>query len=265
MAKKRIQILVLGSLAIFTLLGIGLYACSSSDQQKRQITNAFTPGQSNQNTTLQAQTPTHTETDGATAADQHTMLPNASAQASSIPGQPIVVTQTRATLQPNQPGATPTPINNPVHTATTSGSTQTATRTPTKTTTATATTSGNTQTAATPTLAPTLQTGWEGEWTFYRDDGTGSYIDGTLSVTLTGNEILANALINGSNYEFVGQLSPDGSEIRGDYTNGTSSGWFYWVYLSDSQFGGTLDNDTGFCASRNGADKPGQCGYFLYS
>ncbi len=137
----------------------------------------------------------------------------------------------------------------------------TLTRTPTQTRTSTPTFT----VTATPTQTPTLQTGWEGEWTFYLDNGSGGYHSGTLSIAVNGKEVLGNAVINGNSYAFVGQLNADDSAIQGDYTAGADAGWFYWVFLSDSQFGGMLDNQHAFCASRNGAERPGQCGYFIIS
>ena len=110
-----------------------------------------------------------------------------------------------------------------------------------------------------------MQTGWAGEWTFYLDNGTGGYTTGTLSITLDGEDVLGEAVIDGSSFEFVGQLNPAGTSIMGDYTTETDEGWFYWVFLSDSQFGGMMDNRFAFCASRNGAERPGQCGYFVLS
>lgn len=110
-----------------------------------------------------------------------------------------------------------------------------------------------------------MQTGWAGEWTFYLDNGTGGYTTGTLSITLDGEDVLGEAVIDGSSFEFVGQLNPAGTSIMGDYTTETDEGWFYWVFLSDSQCGGMMDNRFAFCASRNGAERPGQCGYFVTS
>ncbi len=110
-----------------------------------------------------------------------------------------------------------------------------------------------------------MQTGWEGEWNFYLDNGSGGYITGMLKITLDGQEVFGEAVIDGSSYEFEGQLNTDGTSILGDYTTGTDEGWFYWVFLSDSQFGGMMDNRFAFCASRNGAERPGQCGYFILS
>lgn len=214
----------------------------------------------------QAQSPSPIDEPTATSVEQ---LPT---QVPSVTSAPVLTPTSSATVQvPTAASRSTTP---PVVTSTLAP-TQTRTITPTQTRTVTSTqTHTSTLTpsvTATPTqtatlaLTPTLQTGWGGEWTFYLDSGSGGYLTGALSITLDGDNVLGEAVINGSNYEFVGQLSADGTSIMGDYTNGTELGWFYWVFLSDSQFGGTLDNRFAFCASRNDAERPGQCGYFLIS
>lgn len=156
------------------------------------------------------------------------------------------------------------PVQSPTATsksATPLSATQTRTSTPTRTKTL-----NSTQTkTATPTQPTAPQTGWAGEWTFYLDDGSGGYTMGALQITLNGKEVLGEAVINGVNYEFVGQLNSDNTFIMGDYTKPSGTGWFSWVFLSENQFGGMLDNRFGFCASRNGAERPGQCGHFITS
>lgn len=220
---------------------------------------------------------------------------------SRVPGQSSTRPSGESTQTPGQETALvqpPTSVNEPTATSIESVTTQAASLTlpPVQTPTApviiltpTATSNSSTPQAATATLAttqtrtptrmatttptrtatltpsPTLQTGWEGEWNFYLDNGSGGYITGMLKITLDGQEVFGEAVIDGSSYEFEGQLNTDGTSILGDYTRGTDTGWFSWVFISDSQFGGMMDNRFAFCASRNGAERPGQCGYFILS
>lgn len=180
--------------------------------------------------------------------------------------EPLTTQAPSVTLPPGQTPSSPVMILTPTTTKR-SATPQAATSTmaPTQTRTSTPTLSRTPTRTATLAASPTLQIGWEGEWNFYLDNGSGGYITGTLKITLDGQEVLGGALINGSSYEFVGQLNPAGTSIMGDYTTETDEGWFYWLFLSDSQFGGMMDNRFAFCASRNGAERPGQCGYFLTS
>ena len=252
MTNRKREISIFLSFLILLILGVLLFACRTSNEQERQITNAFTPGKSTQDAMLHTQqaedSQTQTDTAVITPGSQPETAPLPSDQPTMMitttQGQPIIVTQTRAATQPNQPTNVSTATKKPANTAA-------ATTTPTKT--------------ATLTPPPTMQTGWAGEWTFYLDNGTGGYTTGTLSITLDGRDVFGEAVINGSSYEFVGQLNAAGTSIMGDYSRGTDTGWFYWVFLSDSQFGGMMDNRFAFCASRNGAERPGQCGYFILS
>lgn len=256
MRKTKNLLPVTLSLVIVILLGMLLFACNSSSQQERQITNAFTPGKT-QETILQPESsediPIQTETAVIPPADQSeptAVIPDQPTMVvTNTQGLPIIVTQTRAATQPNQPANTAMPTQKPATNTATATQKPSNTPTPTKT--------------LTPTV--TMQTGWEGEWTFYLDNGTGGYTTGTLSITLDGRDVFGEAVINGSSYQFVGQLNTAGTSIMGDYTTETDEGWFYWVFLSDSQFGGMMDNRFAFCASRNGAERPGQCGYFVLS
>lgn len=258
MYKTEKKFPILFTLVVLLLLGMVLFACETSNEQERQITNAFTPGKSTQDAMLHTQqaedSQTQTDTAVITPGSQPETAPLPSDQPTMMitttQGQPSVITQTRAATQPNQPAATSTPTNRP-----TSAPSNTATETvkPSNTPTATLT------------LSPTLQIGWAGEWTIYLDNGSGSFTTGVLIITLEGEDVLGEAVINGIDYEFIGQLEYYDKAINGNYTNGANSGWFYWVFLSDSQFGGMMDNRFAFCASRNGAERPGQCGYFILS
>ncbi len=266
--KREILIFVIVlSVSLMALLLINSnkpFAILGSDGQAKQVTNAFWQQQAAQatrnpdesvtlspDTSLSAElqlTNTNQASDSKTATDlpSGTQSPsvNTSGTASASSGTanilPLSATSTPANrpTQTIQPGSTPTP-------------TRQSTNTP----------------LPSPTLTPSsiFQKGWEGDWTFFLDNGNGGYFTGTLSITLSGKDVIGKAVIDGSSYEFVGQLSADRTSIMGDYTSGTNTGWFYWVFISDSQFGGMLDNRYAFCASRNGAEKPGQCGYFVIS
>lgn len=274
MRKTKNLLPVTLSVVIVTLLGMLLFACNSSSQQERQITNAFTPGKT-QETILQPESsediPIQTETAVIPPADQSeptAVIPDQPTMVvTNTQGLPIIVTQTRAATQPNQPAKTATPTKKPATNTATATSTLTATSTVTATSTATATQKPSNTPTPTKTLTPTvtMQTGWEGEWTFYLGNAAGGYQTGTLNIAVNGKEVLGEAVIDGSDYEFMGELNSDDTFVMGDYTNGTKTGWFSWVFLSDSQFGGMLDNRLAFCASRNGAERPGQCGHFVIS
>ncbi len=267
--RKR-EILIFAVVLSVSLIAVLLinnskpFAIFGSDGQAKQVTNAFWQQQATQatpnpdenvtlstDTSLSAElqlTNTNQASDSKTATDlpSGTQSPsvNTSGTASASSGTanilPLSATPTPANraTQTNQPGSTPTATRQPTNVPLPSPSL---------------------------TSSPTLQTGWKGDWTFYLDNGYGQDLTGTLNITLSGQEVLAAAVIDGSSYEFVGQLSADRTSIMGDYTSGTNTGWFYWVFISDSQFGGMLDNRYAFCASRNGAEKPGQCGYFVIS
>lgn len=153
--------------------------------------------------------------------------------------------------------------------------TPTPTRTaalPSPTRTATVTTPNRTATVPTPTRTAVLPTqtapvppGWEGEWTVFLGQEGGPYTLGTLSVIVEGENLTGQAILAGVSYEFSGEINQYGQYVLGDYTQDTTKGWFYWTLLSDVQFGGTLDNNIGFCATKGGTQPPDPCVYYLIS
>lgn len=116
-------------------------------------------------------------------------------------------------------------------------------------------------------LTPTapLPPGWKGEWTVYLGREGGPYAAGSLSLSISGSHIDGQAVIDGSTYTFSGELSQNEQEVLGDYTFDASGGWFYWVILSEGQFGGTLDNALSFCATKGPGSRPDPCAYYLTS
>ena len=122
-----------------------------------------------------------------------------------------------------------------------------------------------TRTAVPPTQTPPFPAGWEGDWTVFLGQEGGPYTTGTLSVTVEGENLTGQAILAGVSYEFSGEINQHGQYVLGDYTQDTTAGWFYWTLLSDVQFGGTLDNNIGFCATKGGTQPPDPCVYYLIS
>ena len=157
-----------------------------------------------------------------------------------------------------EPNRTPTPTR----TAALPSPTRTgAVTTPNRT----ATVPTPTRTAVLPTQTAPVPPGWEGEWTVFLGQEGGPYTTGTLSVKVEGNSLRAQTILDGVSYEFIGEVNQSGQYVLGDYTQDTTKGWFYWTLLSDVQFGGTLDNNIGFCATKGGTQPPDPCVYYLIS
>jgi len=116
-------------------------------------------------------------------------------------------------------------------------------------------------------LTPTapLPPGWKGEWTVFLGPEGGPYTQGTLSIIVDGENLTAQAILAGVSYEFSGEIDQSGQYVLGDYTQDSTVGWFYWTLLSNMQFGGTLDNTIGFCATKGGTQPPDPCVYYLIS
>lgn len=246
MHKTKRNIALLLPLVVFLLLGMFLFACGTSTEQERQITNAFTPGQSTQDATLQTQPPiasqTQTDTVVITPESQPGTAPLPSLQPTMMitntQGQPIIVTQTRAATQPNQPTATRTPTNKPTNTAT-----------PRPSNTATATI----------TLSPTQQTGWAGEWKVFWQLDNSNYVEGTITVEVVDTDFTASGTLGGVNYSFTGSIIEQGLSSFGNWTSPTSSGNFIWNNVGAEQFGGSRDTYFGFCGARSGVIPPNPC------
>ena len=250
MHKTERTIPIIVSLIVLLLLGMLLFACGTSNEQERQITNAFTPGQSTQGGTPETQQPV----DNQTQTDATVITPESQPGTPPLPGQPtmmitntqglpIIVTQTRASVLPNQPTFTRTPTKKP---------TDTPTVTPSKTPT------------PTNTLVPTLPTGWAGEWTFYVGEGDGPYKSANGNVSLDGLTAEGLFTLDGVAFSFIAGLSEDQLNLNGRYEWGATEGWLNWVMDSNHvQFRGTLDNVYAFCAARDGMPMPEPCGDYV--
>lgn len=245
--KTKLSIMILLLLAVLLLLSIFLFGCGASNEQERQITNVFTPGQSIQDVTLQTQlsgeisTPTD-RTEFPPEIPPET-TPLVSFETTQTTGLLANVTQTRAVTQPNQLATTSTPTKKPANTLT-------ATTKPSNTPTATLTPS------------PTLQTGWAGEWVGYLQQPDGSYQSGLLIVKVYNNQISAEFATGEIDMVLIGEISPDTQQANGRYSQQGAEGWFLWKREGELTFRGTIDNRLAFCAAREGTDQPERCGYF---
>ncbi len=177
--------------------------------------------------------------------------------------EPVITQATSITLSPIQtptsaaivltPTAT-TKSGTPQAATSTMAPTQTRTSTPTKTLTPTAN--------GTFTPSPTVQTGWEGEWTAYLAQPDGTYGSGTLIVTISGDSVIGVFDTAGITMNLEGSLQLDGIIAIGDYTLPAASGRFKWVIQEDSYIIGNINNERAFCAARGGSPQPDPCGYF---
>ena len=272
------------------MLTTGLVACSSEAPDPEalaaeQTRNAELLGtyQANQQIETNGQTdawvpnstPIPTNSTVSLGGAEETPLPPLQTQGT----MPVVATpsvEPNRTPTPTRTAAVTTPtrtaaVTTPTRTAAVQSPTRTTTvQTPTRT--ATVTTPNRTATLPTPTRTAVLPTqtapvspGWEGEWTVFLGQEGGPYTTGTLSVTVEGENLTGQAILAGVSYEFSGEINQYGQYVLGDYTQDTTAGWFYWTLLSDVQFGGTLDNNIGFCATKGGTQPPDPCVYYLIS
>ena len=246
MYKTEKKFPILFTLAVLLLLGMVLFACETSNEQERQITNAFTPGQSTQDAMLHTQqaedNQTQTDTAVITPGSQPETAPLPSDQPTMMitttQGQPIIVTQTRAATQPDQPTNVSTATKKPANTAA-------ATTTPTKT--------------ATLTPSPTMQTGWAGNWNVFWQLDNNNYVEGTITVEVAGTDFTASGTVGGVEYFFEGNIIDQGLSAFGNWTSLSSSGNFIWTTVGAGQFGGSRDTYFGFCGARNGVFPPNPC------
>ena len=262
-SKYKQHLPVLLYLAVIIVLAVVLFACETSKNQDIQITNVFTPGSTRageNQTQIPASTTNPTESAQATA--EATLLPSAlpTMIVTNAQGQPVFVTQTRPASQPNQPTSTRTATQ-----PNQSTSTQTATQPiqPTSTRTATQPNQPTSPNPATNTPSPTPQTGWAGEWTAYLEQANGSFLDGTLTITLGGEVFSAEFNAQGSRLNLDGFLQEGGAHARGDYSGFSGVGYFYLFGGPAGTFVGNLDNRLAFCAARHGFAQPDPCGYFF--
>lgn len=245
MHKTERTIPIIVSLIVLLLLGMLLFACGTSNEQERQITNAFTPGQSTQGGTPETQQPV----DNQTQTDATVNTPESQPETTPLPGQPtmmitntqglpIIVTQTRASVLPNQPTFTRTPTKKP---------TDTPTVTPSKTPTPTVT------------LASTLPTGWAGEWKVFWQLDNNNYVDGIITVEVMDTDFTASGTLGGVVYSFTGNIIEQGLLAFGNWTSPSGSGSFVWTDFGDGQFVGSRDTYFGSCGAREETSPPNPC------
>ncbi len=197
-----------------------------------------------------------TGTSPASIVATNTRPPAATSTKASTSTQPTQSVSTSYPVPTSQTASTNTPVptNTAIATNAPTGTfTATATATATRTATATATAT------ATQTLAPTLQTGWEGEWVIYLQQDNETYISGTMNLALNGTEVIASAKLDGVEYNFEGINHADGEQISGPWQSDSSSGYFWWLLVSENQFGGSQDLQYGFCGARVGFEMPDPC------
>lgn len=244
MYKAKSNIATLLTLVFFSMLVILLFACKTSNEKERQITNAFTPGQTTEEPLVQSQLTdeieTPAESDLTTTENPLETTVVSSLQPNNTSGLPAVVTQTRAATQPNQPALTNTATKKPANTAT-------ATVKPSNTATVTLTPS------------PTLQTGWAGDWNVFWQLDNNNYVEGTISVELAGTDFTASGTVGGIEYSFTGRIIYDGETAFGNWASPTRNGNFIWNKVGEGQFGGSRDTYFGFCGAREGVVPPNPC------
>lgn len=168
------------------------------------------------------------------------------------PTSPVMILTPTATLKSTTPPAatqTSSPLVSPTKTFT-----PTKTPTPTKTSTPTATV------ALTP--SPTLQAGWDGEWTAYVVQADGSVLVGILTVTLAGDKVNGEFDVQGSLISLEGSFLGAGDQVSGSYAGFPGNGFFKWLISEGGTFAGNLDNQRAFCGARAGLPQPAPCGYF---
>jgi len=160
----------------------------------------------------------------------------------------------------NTPSSTATLVNTqlPFQTAM---NTLTPTNRPTNTATLKPTSTTIPSITSTPEVTSTLQSGWEGTWTAYVEQADGSYKVGLLLLSSTDENFIANVNIDNESLVFNGEFLGNLNNAVGTWTSQTSSGNFYWKYMSNDQFKGNMGSGLAFCAARNGALQPDPCFY----
>ena len=177
--------------------------------------------------------------------------------------EPLPTQAPSVTLPPGQTPSSPVVILTPTVTSksstpqaatSTMAPTQTRTSTPTKTLTPTAN--------GTFTPSPTVQTGWEGEWTAYVVQADGSILVGILTLTLSGDDVSGEYEVQGSLMSLEGSFQWEGDQVSGSYAGFSGNGFFKWIIREAGTFAGNLDNQRAFCGARAGLPQPAPCGYF---
>lgn len=232
---------VLSFLAVVIVLMLFLHACAPSKNEDIQIINAFTPGVNMTQTPGSATNPSESAHPAAEVTQPPAALPTMIV--TDTHGQPLIVTQTLAAIQPV---GTPTSAAYPINTTVPTQPNQpTITRT------------------ATTTPSPVPPTGWAGEWTAYLAQADGSFLVGALTISLDGEVLRAEFDAQGSRLSLVGILQEQGASASGDYSGFSGVGYFHLISEPVGAFVGNLDNELAFCAARQGFAQPEPCGFFF--
>ncbi|NLB18351.1 MAG: hypothetical protein GX825_06410, partial [Syntrophomonadaceae bacterium] len=266
--KKRNQITILFSVALIALLSVLFFAYGSSNDQERQIINVFTPGKTHE-VTLQTQQSGDEEapmgTAGSTSETQPEPTPllpdQPTMMITNTQGLPIIVTQTRAATQPNQPTSTQKPQATAQNPYPITSQTPNPTNKPAATSTSTTKPSNTPTSTFTKTLTPTatVQTGWAGTWTVWFQQVDGNYISGEMTIDAGTSEFNTTVLLGGKQYTFEGRIILNATQVLGSWTSDSTSGGFWWGLTENQEFVGGWDNQYGFCGIRAGQSQPEPC------
>ena len=100
---------------------------------------------------------------------------------------------------------------------------------------------------------------WEGNWNIWYQNSNGDYTSAVMNVQITGDRLSATADLNGSNYTFNGEISPDSSEVTGKWQASENDGSFWWQMISSTTFVGSSGSRFGFCGERDSDNRPASC------
>lgn len=100
---------------------------------------------------------------------------------------------------------------------------------------------------------------WEGNWNIWYQNSNGDYSSAVMNVQITGDRLSATADLNGSNYTFNGEISPDSSEVTGKWQASENDGSFWWQMISSTTFVGSSGSRFGFCGERDSDNRPASC------
>ena len=114
----------------------------------------------------------------------------------------------------------------------------------------------------TPTITPTPQIGWTGDWIAYLEQPGGGFVVGKLVVSLSGEHVSAQFDQNGTIMNLDGSIYLVDDFVSGKYSGAAGGGNFKWVKPSEGAFTGNINNELAFCAAREGLPQPQPCGYF---
>lgn len=209
-------------------------------QQTQQVSQLKTQGLWTDGPQAQAELPPTSLPPAQTESTQMPGIPTATSALQSEQTQ-VVSTNTR---QPTRPVILPSTAS-PTRTQVSAAVTPTATRTRTPLPANTAT--------------QQVQTGWAGEWIIYMEQVDGSYQTGLMNVTVNGTDISANAIVGSSQYQFEGIIYAEDEQASGPYQSESATGYYWWLLVSEGQFGGMFDQQFGFCGARAGVEMPDPC------